>query len=231
MIFYVLNGSPRKNHNTAKILNSAMEGIRSVLPDAEFKWIHVYDYSYSGCVSCFGCKRIGGTYYGRCAKRDSISGLLEEISQGDGLLIGSPVFFHDLPGQLRAFLERLLYPYLVYEQVYTSIAPKRFPVAFFYTMNATEEKMKQMHYPVKLSAMEEYAEIVFSRPEIFYCYDTCQFDNYKLYKADRFSEKEKLHIRREQFPKDCLKAAAIGKEIARKAICQNPTASESPDRT
>ncbi|WP_414655374.1 flavodoxin family protein [Extibacter muris] len=102
-MFYVLNGSPRKNHNTAKILNSAMEGVRSLVSDAEFRWIHVYDYSYSGCVSCYGCKRIGGTYYGRCAKRDSITGLLEDISQGDALLIGSPVFFHDLPGQLRNF--------------------------------------------------------------------------------------------------------------------------------
>lgn len=230
MTFYVLNGSPRKNHNTAKILESAMGGIRSILPDAEIEMIHVYDYSYSGCVSCYGCKRVNGKYYGRCAKQDSITGLLERISKGDGLLIGSPVFFHDIPGQLRSFLERLLYPYLVYGQEYTSIAPRRFPVAFLYTMNATKEKMKQMNYPIKLSAMEEYAGTVFSRPEIFHCFDTCQFDNYQLYKADRFSENEKLQVKKEQFPKDCQRAVELGKRMAQKSICQNPIASESPGR-
>lgn len=146
------------------------------------------------------------------------------------VLNGSPVFFHDIPGQLRSFLERLLYPYLVYGQEYTSIAPRRFPVAFLYTMNATEEKMKQMNYPIKLSAMEEYAGTVFSRPEIFHCFDTCQFDNYQLYKADRFSENEKLQVKKEQFPKDCQRAVELGKRMAQKSICQNPTASESPGR-
>lgn len=230
MKFYVLNGSPRKNHNTAKILECAVEGIKSVLPDAQINWIHVYDLSYSGCVSCYGCKRVNGRSYGKCAKRDSISGLLEDISEGDGLLIGSPVFFHGIPGQMRAFLERLLYPYLVYGKEYTSIAPKRFPAAFLYTMNATEEKMKQMNYPIKLSAMEEYTGVVFSKPEIFHCFDTCQFDDYALYKAERFSQEEKLKVKKEQFPKDCQRAAELGKKIAQKAICQNPTASESPGR-
>ena len=51
-----------------------------------------------------------------------------------------PVYFHDIPGQLRSFMERLLYPYLVYGKEYYSIAPRKMPTAFIYTMNATEEK-------------------------------------------------------------------------------------------
>ena len=71
-------------------------------------------------------------------------------------VINTPVSYTHLDVYKRQFLERLLYPYLVYGKEYTSIAPKRFPAAFLYTMNATEEKMKQMNYPIKLSAMEEY---------------------------------------------------------------------------
>lgn len=230
MTFYAINGSPRKKGNTAALLDMALEGIKDVIPDADVKMIHVYDYSYTGCVSCYACKRRGGKYYGRCAKRDSISSILPELSQADGIIIGSPVYFHSLTGQLQAFLERLLYPYLAYGKEYYSIAPRHMPVAFIYTMNATEEKARHMNYQIKLSPMEEYAGVVFSTPAVMYCYDTCQFDDYKLYMAERFSEEEKMRRKQEHFPTDCENARETGRAMARRATGQNPTASESPDR-
>lgn len=230
MKFYALNGSPRKKHNTAALLEACLEGVRSVVPDVEIEMIHVYDYLYTGCVSCYACKRIGGKSYGKCAKRDSVSGILSKLSEADGIIIGSPVYFHDITGQLRAFMERLLYPYLVYGKEYYSIAPKKIPTAFIYTMNATKEKMEQMNYCLKLSAMEEYTGIVFGEPEIMYCYDTCQFDDYKLYMAERFSEEKKLRRKQELFPKDLENAYTLGQRIAGKAKYQNPTLSEIPDR-
>lgn len=221
-MFYALNGSPRKKHNTDQLLDAALEGVKNIIPDAKVKKIHVYDYAYTGCVSCYACKRIGGKSYGKCAKKDDISELLLELSKAEAIVIGSPVYFHDIPGQLRSFMERLLYPYLVYGEEYTSIAPVKMPTAFIYTMNATEEKMKKMNYPIKLSAIEEYTEVVFSKPEILYCYDTYQFDDYSLYKAERFSEREKLLRKQEQFPEDCKKAFMLGQQLAQKAKYQNP---------
>ncbi|XWX63056.1 flavodoxin family protein [Desulfitobacterium sp. AusDCA] len=46
-----INGSPRKNKNTATLLNKALEG-------AETELIHLYDLNYKGCVSCFACTYI-----------------------------------------------------------------------------------------------------------------------------------------------------------------------------
>lgn len=224
MKFYALNGSPRRGQSTNKLLNEAICGIKSVIADADVETIHVYDYLYTGCVSCYACKRIGGKSYGKCAKKDDISEILLKISEADGIVIGAPIYFHDVPGQLRAFMERLLYPYLVYGKEYYSIAPKKIPIAFIYTMNATEEKMRHMNYQIKLSALEEYAGIVFSTPEIMYCNDTVQFDNYKLYMSERFSEEEKLRRRKEFFPEDCNKAYALGQRMAEKVKCQRPTA-------
>ncbi len=222
MKFYALSGSPRKRHNTDKLLSEALRGIKNVIPDAAVETIYVYDYLYSGCVSCYACKRVGGKSYGKCAKKDDISEILLKLSEADGIIIGAPIFFHDVPGQLRAFMERLLYPYLVYGKEYYSIAPKKISTAFIYTMNATEEKMEHMDYRIKLSALEEYAGIVFSIPEIMYCCDTVQFDNYKLYMSERFSEEAKLRRQKELFPGDCEKAYALGRRMAEKVKCQHP---------
>lgn len=49
------NGSPRKNWNTAILLNKALEGSASL--GAETELIHLYDIDYKGCTSCFACKR------------------------------------------------------------------------------------------------------------------------------------------------------------------------------
>ena len=59
MTFYAINGSPRKRGNTAVLLDKALQGVKDVIPDADTKIIHVYDYSYTGCVSCYACKRKG----------------------------------------------------------------------------------------------------------------------------------------------------------------------------
>ena len=49
-----VNGSPRKNWTTHKMLESAMEGAREA--GAETELVHLYDAAFKGCVSCFACK-------------------------------------------------------------------------------------------------------------------------------------------------------------------------------
>ena len=48
------NGSPRKNWNTAMLLEKALEGAAS--EGAETELIHLYELNYKGCISCFACK-------------------------------------------------------------------------------------------------------------------------------------------------------------------------------
>ena len=51
-----INGSPRKNGNTAQLLKRAMDGAREA--GAEVELVNLYDRSlnYKGCMSCFACK-------------------------------------------------------------------------------------------------------------------------------------------------------------------------------
>ena len=53
MKIVAVNGGPRKNCNTAQLLDSFLNGVREAAPDAEIEVIHLYDYLYTGCKSCF----------------------------------------------------------------------------------------------------------------------------------------------------------------------------------
>ena len=53
----VLNASPRKTGNTAKLLKSAADGARDI--GAEVEYINLYDLTFTGCRGCMLCKRKG----------------------------------------------------------------------------------------------------------------------------------------------------------------------------
>ena len=213
MKVYAINGSPRKNNNTATLLKKALDGVKASTPNAETEIINLYDLKYTGCKSCFACKLIDGKSYGKCAVRDDLYEVFEKLSKADGIIFGSPVYFGDITGQLRSFLERLLFPYLVYDNNYTSIAPKKMATAFIYTMNVPEERMKEFGYLQTFNAPESYVERIFTKPLVMYSNDTYQFSDYSKYKVECFSEELKKKHKEEQFPIDLENAFAIGKKL------------------
>jgi multimeric flavodoxin WrbA len=156
-----------------------------------------------------------GKSYGKCVIKDDLHEVLEKLSQADGIIFGSPVYFHDITGQLKSFLERLLFPYLVYDNNMTSIALKKMPTAFIYTMNVTEEVMKEEGYLSTFNNMEFYLEKLFTKPSVMYSNDTYQFNNYSKYKVECFSEEEKAEQRKIQFSLDCEKAFELGVNLIR----------------
>ncbi len=212
MKVYAINGSPRKNKNTATLLQKALDGVKEATKDKEVETeiINLYDLNYTGCKSCFACKRLGGKNYGKCAINDDIYKILEKISQADGLIFGSPIYFSNITGQLLAFLERLLFPYLVYDKNYSTIPPKRMPTAFIYTMNAPENFMEQIGYPKAFNHIEKVIERTFTKPLVMYSNDTYQFDDYEKYESSAFSKEAKEEHKRIQFPLDCKKAFELG---------------------
>jgi multimeric flavodoxin WrbA len=215
MKVYAINGSPRKNKNTATLLQKALDGVKDSVKDSEIETeiINLYDLNYTGCKSCFACKRLEGKNYGKCAIKDDLQEVLEKVSQADGLIFGSPIYFSNITGQLQTFLERLLFPYLVYDKNHSSIAPKKMPTAFIYTMNVSQDFMEQMNYNLILNTLAAPIERVFTKPKVMYSNNTYQFDDYSKYKSDAFSEEEKAAHRAKQFPLDCEKAYEIGTSL------------------
>lgn len=215
MKVYAINGSPRKNKNTSTLLQKALDGVKEsgIGKEIETEIINLYDLNYTGCKSCFACKRLGGKSYGKCAVKDDLKEVLEKVSQADGLIFGSPIYFSNITAQLLAFLERLLFPNLVYDENYSCIAPKKMPTAFIYTMNVPENLMEQVGYPKTFNHIESPIERTFTKPLVMYSNNTYQFDDYSKYKSDAFSEEAKAAYRKTQFPLDCQKAFELGANL------------------
>ncbi|MCB2356993.1 flavodoxin family protein [Clostridium estertheticum] len=214
MKVYAINGSPRKNNNTATLLQKALDGVKESAngKEIETEIINLYDLNYTGCKGCFACKRLGGVSYGKCAVKDDIQEVLEKVSQADGIVFGSPIYFGTITGQLQSFIERLIFPYLVYDENYSSIAPRNMPTAFIYTMNAPEEVMNKFGYLKTFDRIESTIENIFTKPLVMYSNDTYQFDDYSKYKID-FPEEPKAAHRKIQFPLDCQKAFELGASL------------------
>jgi multimeric flavodoxin WrbA len=210
----IINGSPRKNGNTAALCKSFSDGLSSAKRDINIEYIDLYTLQYSGCKSCFGCKRIKGDTYGKCIIKDDLYDLLPHIQQADGIVLGSPIYFGDMNGQMKCFLERLLFPLFTYEKGYRSIAAKRMPIVMLYTMNVKEQDFIDLHYDEHLAYTENFISHVFTKPSRVYAFNTYQFKNYNDYKVETFSEQEKAEYRDKQYPIDLKKAFEQGKSMA-----------------
>ncbi len=216
MKIMAFNGSPRKKWNTATLLEKALEGAAS--QGAESELIHLYDLHYQGCISCFACKTRGGKSYGRCAVKDDLAPLLEKVAQADALLLGSPVYFGNVTGEMRSFLERLMYPYTVYADPPQSLFPRKIKTGFIYTMNVTgEAQMKERGFGPILDLNKAVLQRIFGASEYLCSFDTYQFDDYTKVVADRFDPNKKAQRRKEIFPQDCAKAFDLGASFARSA--------------
>ena len=207
-----INGSPRKKWNTELLLNKALEGAAS--QGAETELIHLYDLNYKGCISCFGCKLKNGKSYGKCAVNDGLTPILEETEKADAILLGSPIYIASVTGEMRSFLERFIFSHLGYDAQVSSLAKKKLPVGFIYTMNQTADGAKAAGYYQHLGFAEGSIQRVFGSIETMSSHDTYQFDDYSKYVADLFDPEEKVKRRNEVFPRDLEKAFNMGVRIA-----------------
>ena len=217
-----VNGSPRKGWNTHKMLESAMKGAAD--SGAECEMIHLYDYSFKGCVSCFACKVKNAKTNGLCAYRDELRPILERALQCDVIIAGSPVYFSYTTGMFRSFIERLLFPVMSYNVNPDGTRPRAIDRTIYsgviYTMNCPEDYAPEVHYPEILAPNAQAMNIVLGYCEELCAYDTYQFRDYSRYEANMFSEPEKAKHRDEVFPEDLRKAYELGKRLTEMAKSQ-----------
>jgi len=107
-----VNGSPRKNWNTHILLEKFLEGARET--GAETELINLYDIQFKGCTSCLACK-LKGNSVSKCVMKDDLERVLHEICGCDVLVLGSPIYFTSVTGEMKSFMERLIFPYTSYE--------------------------------------------------------------------------------------------------------------------
>lgn len=204
----IIDGGPRKNFNTASMLQKFAEGVMSVSDQIEVKTVRLYGLNYKGCMSCMACK-IKDKASNVCKFKDELTPILEDIAQADGLVLGSPIYFGDVTGQMRTFLERLAFPWLSYND-YSLTAPNRMPVVLIETMNGAPERNNSQGY----GSMEYCIKIALGEPEHLIAYNTYQVKNYDRYELASFSEETKRQWRDEHWAQDLQNAFDAGKRMA-----------------
>jgi multimeric flavodoxin WrbA len=144
-----------------------------------------------------------------CRFKDALTPLLEEIAQADGLVLGSPIYFGEVTGQMRAFLERLSFPWLSYND-YSLTAPKRMPVVLVENMNGTPERNNSNHF----GTMEWCITTALGEPQRIVAYNTTQVAKYDNYELGSFSEESKHAWRDAHWEEDLQKAYEAGRQMA-----------------
>lgn len=206
-----VNGSPRKNKNTAQMLAKAAEGAAE--KGAQVEIVHLYDLQYCGCTSCFACKLKDARTNGVCAVRDALRPLLEKAVKADIVVIGTPVYFSDVTGMTRAFIERFVFPNFSYDLDADGnrLPPRiRKQTAMIFTMNVQEQVLEECKYDILLGTSVKILERNFGHCEGLYVCNTYQFSNYDLYAVSMFNEAEKRKHRDEHFPTDLQRGYELG---------------------
>ena len=90
----ILNGSPRKDGDTATLLNEFREHVLGEVVE-----ISAYRDSISACIDCRSCWKVRG-----CALKDDMAKIYAD--DYDVLLIASPVYMYNLPGPMMSLASR-----------------------------------------------------------------------------------------------------------------------------
>ena len=204
----ILNGSPRKNWNTAMMLKEAQKGAESA--GAETEYIDLFDLTYTGCRSCLACKRKGADRC-KCFWKDDLSPVIERIFAADALIIGSPIYLGDVTSQVHGLIERLHFCALSYDD-YSNYFKGRVNVGIILTMNAPKIFYKTV-YKRRSKEVAKSLKMLNGSVDVYASCDTLQVSDYSKYNMAGFNEAHKKDMRQKQFPKDLKEAYLMGERL------------------
>lgn len=96
----VLNGSPRKNGNTTKLVNAFVKGAES--SGHQVTTFSVKDTKVNGCLGCDYCIRNEG----KCVQNDGMQKINDALNQADSIVFASPSYYFGWTAQLKAIVDR-----------------------------------------------------------------------------------------------------------------------------
>ena len=210
----MIDGGPRKGMNTSQMGEAFAKGVKSVSDEIEVKTVRLYDLDYKGCRSCMACK-LKNKWTNVCVFKDGLQETLNEVACADGLVLLSPIYCCDITAQLRAFFERLTFPWLNYVDL-SSVAPRRIPSALVYTMNAPEEQAKMILD--NLRVVEWLVSRGLGDVEQIVAYNTYQVKDYGRYEFPEGYAQAKQAYKDARWQADIQNAFDAGKRMAEKIL-------------
>lgn len=97
-----INGSARKDGNTALMLRTAMAEIEAEGIGTELVQLH--GKVIQGCIACMQCWEKKD---GHCVlKNDMLNDIMDKMVAADGMLIGSPTYFANVSSNVKSIIDR-----------------------------------------------------------------------------------------------------------------------------
>ena len=206
-----VNAGPRKGWNTDTLISEAAKGAESA--GAVVEKFDLYRMErYTGCVSCFGCKREKNM--GRCVCHDALTPVMDAIRESDGLIIGSPNYLGEMSAAFRALYERLIFQNLTYNRDNPCCNQNPIPVLLIMTSNAPDTAYLEMmrNYQRTLNGFVGPTEILVSG-------DTLQVRDYSKmdWEWSIFDPVAKQRRHETVFPEECRRAFELGAAMVNRA--------------
>jgi multimeric flavodoxin WrbA len=151
--------------------------------------VHLVEFKYQGCISCFACKRKNTEYIGKCAMNDELTPILEQAMAADAIVLGSPIYIGDITGMMRSFLERLIFMNISYSNKESWQGTPHKNGAFIYTMNVNkvQSKLFSYIYLMNTGVLKKFGGYTAQLLST----NTYQFNDYSQYDASNFDERKK----------------------------------------
>lgn len=177
--------------------------------------VYLKDLDFKGCRACMACNLKNGKSLGRCIQKDDLKEVLNSVHDADALVLGSPIYWHDVTGLMRLFIERLLFQYLNYDDANSPLSsPKR--TAMVYTMNAPEEYHDEMKYDdLIFNKYENLMKEYFGDCTTLYTTQTLFVKNYQKYHLEVFDEEFIKQRHETVFPKVRKKSYELGTNLVK----------------
>ena len=95
----MVSASPRKGGNSDTLLDAFGQGAADAGNTVEKIYCSDYQINYcQGCCACMETKK--------CVQQDDMAGLLAKMIEADIIVLGTPVYFYCMCGQMKTFIDR-----------------------------------------------------------------------------------------------------------------------------
>lgn len=101
MNILILNGSPRPNGNTRRMIGAFIEGANFATHHIDV--INICKMNIKGCLACEYCHTKGN---GVCVQKDDMQEVYRLLAEAEMLVIASPIYYHGISGQLKCAIDR-----------------------------------------------------------------------------------------------------------------------------
>jgi multimeric flavodoxin WrbA len=96
------NGSPRKEGNTAILLNLVLDELKT--EGIETELVQLAGESLAGCIACYKCVENKDQ---KCAvAKDRVNEYIAKMREAQGILLGSPTYISEMTANMKALIER-----------------------------------------------------------------------------------------------------------------------------